>query len=80
MQPRPERRAGRQRLQKAADTVGQLRIAGQRGHLFLPQIDEPLGERGQIGAVRVAFGLHAAHHSRGPVTKKAVAARFRIAV
>jgi hypothetical protein len=58
MAARPERHARRQCRQEAADTLGQFRIAGQRRHLFLPQIDKPFGKRGQIGKVRVALGFH----------------------
>jgi polyhydroxyalkanoate synthesis repressor PhaR len=80
MESGPERQARRHRPQEAVDAVGEIGIAGERGHLFLPQIDEPLGKRGQVGLLRCARVAHAPHHSRAPAPEGTSLALFCAAI
>jgi len=54
-----ERKGGRQRSEEPRHSRGQLRVRREGGQLVLPQIEEPLGEGGEIGIwLLVARGLH----------------------
>jgi hypothetical protein len=44
-------------LEQPAQRFGEFRIARHRGHLILPQIDEALGERVEIGRLRHGAGV-----------------------
>jgi hypothetical protein len=54
-----QRKGGRQRTEKPRHSFGETRVRREGGQLVLPQIDEPLGEGGEIGVwLLVARGLH----------------------
>jgi hypothetical protein len=43
--------------QHAPQRFGEFRIARHRGHLILPQIDEAVGERVEVGRLRHRGGV-----------------------
>jgi len=54
----PEGESRGQGAEEPAHSPGQFGIARKRCHLFLPQIEKPLGERGKVRRLAGALIVH----------------------